>query len=90
MAILEKEIERIKQTVSLASIIRSRGVVLKKKGRQLWGLCPFHSEDEPSLAVDENKGLWNCLGKCNEGGDVFNFVMKAGDCNKFCVNVHLR
>jgi DNA primase catalytic core len=77
MAIPENEIERVKQTVSLADVVRSRGVTLKKKGRQLWGLCPFHSEDEPSFAVDERKGLWNCLGKCQTGGDAFSFVMKA-------------
>lgn len=77
MAIPEQEIERIKQTVSLSAVIRSRGVVLKKKGRQLWGLCPFHTDSEPSFAVDEKKGLWNCLGKCQTGGDVFSFVMKA-------------
>jgi DNA primase catalytic core len=81
MPIEEKEIERVKATVSLASVIRSRGVELKKKGRQLWGLCPFHSEDEASFAVDEKKGLWNCLGKCQTGGDVFNFVMKADAVN---------
>jgi DNA primase len=77
MAIPEQEIEKIKQSISLAEVIRSRGVTLKKKGRQLWGLCPFHTEDEPSFAVDERKGLWNCLGKCQTGGDVFSFVMKA-------------
>jgi DNA primase catalytic core len=77
MAIPESEIEKVKSQISLAAVIRSRGVELKKKGRQLWSLCPFHSEDEASFAVDEKKGLWNCLGKCQTGGDVFNFVMKA-------------
>jgi DNA primase len=76
MAIPESEIERVKSEVSLAEVIRARGVSLKKKGRQLWGLCPFHAEDEPSFAVDERKGLWNCLGKCQTGGDAFSFVMK--------------
>jgi DNA primase catalytic core len=77
MAIPEQEIERVKAQVSLADVVRSRGVSLKKKGRQLWGLCPFHAEDEPSFAVDERKGLWNCLGKCQTGGDAFSFVMKS-------------
>jgi DNA primase len=49
MAIAEKEIERVKQTVSLADVVRSRGVILKKKGRQLWGLCPFHSDERGCL-----------------------------------------
>jgi len=77
MAIPENEIERVKRSISLADVVRGRGVELKKKGRQLWGLCPFHADSEPSFAVDEKKGLWNCLGKCNEGGDVLSFVMKA-------------
>jgi DNA primase catalytic core len=77
MAIPENEIEKLKQSISLAEVIRARGVELKKKGRQLWGLCPFHSEDEPSFAVDERKGLWNCLGKCQTGGDAFSFVMRS-------------
>jgi DNA primase len=77
MAIPENEIERVKSNVSLAAVIRARGVELKRKGKQLWGLCPFHAEDEPSFAVDEKKGLWNCLGKCQTGGDAFSFVMKS-------------
>jgi DNA primase catalytic core len=81
MAIPESEIEKVKSQISLAAVIRSRGVKLKKKGKQLWGLCPFHSEDEPSFAVDERKGLWNCLGKCQTGGDTFSFVMKADGIN---------
>jgi DNA primase len=71
----------VKAAVSLADVVRSRGVELKKKGRQLWGLCPFHSDSEPSFAVDERKALWNCLGKCQTGGDVFSFVMKADSVN---------
>lgn len=77
MKIPENEIERVKAEISLAAVIRSRGVELKKKGRQLWGLCPFHADSEPSFAVDERKGLWNCLGKCQTGGDVFSFIMKS-------------
>jgi hypothetical protein len=41
------------------------------------GLCPFHDEHEPSLIIDAKKQLWNCLGACHEGGDVYRFVMKA-------------
>ena len=41
------------------------------------GLCPFHDDHEPSLVVDARKQLWNCLGACHEGGDVYRFVMKA-------------
>ena len=82
MAIPESEIERVKSNVKLVAVIRARVVELKRKGKQLWGLCPFHAEDEPSFAVDEKRGLWNCLGKCQTGGDVFSFVMKSDVNNK--------
>ncbi|MGH8773349.1 MAG: CHC2 zinc finger domain-containing protein, partial [Burkholderiales bacterium] len=42
-----------------------------------WGLCIFHDDHEPSLVVDARTQLWNCLGACHEGGDVYRFVMKA-------------
>ncbi len=77
MAIENEDILALKQTISLSAVVRSRGVELKKKGKQLWGLCPFHEDTEPSFAVDERKGLWNCLGKCGEGGDALSFVMKS-------------
>ncbi len=71
------EIERVKRASDLAALIRSRGVKLARRGKQLVGLCPFHDDHEPSLIVDPTKQLWNCLGACKEGGDVYRFVMKA-------------
>jgi DNA primase len=73
----KSEIERVKQSTDLAQVIRGRGVKLTRRGKQLVGLCPFHNDHEPSLVVDPKKRLWNCLGACNEGGDVYKFVMKA-------------
>ena len=49
MAIENEDILTLKQTISLAGVIRSRGVELKKKGRRLWGLCPFHADTEPGM-----------------------------------------
>jgi DNA primase catalytic core len=71
------EIERVKRANELVAFIRSRGVALTQRGKQLVGLCPFHDDHEPSLVVDPRKQLWNCLGACHEGGDVYRFVMKA-------------
>lgn len=51
-------------------------VPLKKSGRQLIGLCPFHSEKTPSFTVDPRRGLYHCFG-CGEGGDVIRFVEKT-------------
>jgi DNA primase len=67
----------VKQANDLASLIQSKGVRLSRKGKQWVGLCPFHNDHEPSLIVDPRKQLWNCLGACREGGDVYKFVMKS-------------
>src|SRR5438552_1957491 len=77
MLIDKTEIERVKTSTDLVTFIRDRGIKLTRKGKQLVGLCPFHADTDPSLIVDPVKQLWNCLGACNEGGDVYRFVMKA-------------
>ena len=51
---------------------------LRRSGRELVGLCPFHTETHPSFSVNPEKGLFYCHG-CHEGGDVIAFVMKAED-----------
>jgi DNA primase catalytic core len=77
MLIDQAEIERMKLANELVGFIRSRGVSLTTRGKQLVGLCPFHDDHEPSLVIDAKKQLWNCLGACREGGDVYRFVMKT-------------
>jgi DNA primase len=77
MLIDKAEIERVKRSNDLVAVVRSRGVKLTRRGKQLVGLCPFHEDHEPSFMVDPKKQLWNCLGACKEGGDVYRFVMKA-------------
>jgi DNA primase len=77
MLIDKAEIERVKRANDLAALVRTRGVKLTRRGKQLVGLCPFHEDREPSFMVDPKKQLWNCLGACNKGGDVYRFVMKA-------------
>jgi DNA primase len=76
MLIEKGEIERVKRANDLVELVRGRGIELKRKGKQLVGKCPFHADHEPSLVVDPKKQLWNCLGACREGGDVYKFVMK--------------
>jgi DNA primase catalytic core len=72
----QAEIERIKRETDLAQLVAASGVRLKRKGKQLVGLCPFHDDHEPSLIVDPKKQLWNCLGACGVGGDVYRWVMQ--------------
>ncbi|MDJ0766614.1 MAG: CHC2 zinc finger domain-containing protein [Myxococcota bacterium] len=71
-----EEIERLKSEVSIERLVQARGVVLRKRGEELIGLCPFHEDRSPSLVVNPAKNLWHCLGACQAGGSVIDWVMK--------------
>src|SRR5512137_3158894 len=71
------ELERLKSQVSIQRLAEARGVVLKRHGADLLGLCPFHDDKEPSLVISPAKNLWHCLGACQAGGSVIDWVMKA-------------
>ncbi len=66
------DLEEIRQRADIIEII-SPHVTLRKAGRRMVGLCPFHQEKTPSFTVDPESGLWHCFG-CKAGGDVFRFV----------------
>ena len=66
------DLEEIRRRADLVELI-SPHVRLRKAGRRLTGLCPFHQERTPSFSVDPETGLWYCFG-CKVGGDVFRFV----------------
>ncbi len=72
----ESELERLKREVSLERLAESTGIALKRHGADLLGLCPFHDDHEPSLVISPNKNLWHCLGACQAGGSVIDWVMK--------------
>ena len=69
------EIERLRSEVSIERLVVARGVQLKKHGQDLAGLCPFHDDKTPSLVVSPEKNLWHCLGACQTGGSVIDWVM---------------
>lgn len=71
------ELERLKQTIALERLAEARGIQLKCHGADLIGLCPFHDDHEPSLVISPDKNLWHCLGACQTGGTVIDWVMKA-------------
>lgn len=69
----QEELNSIKQNVDLVSLVKSRGVTLRKNGKGYRGCCPFHEETKPSFSVNPEQNLWNCFG-CNKGGDAIRFV----------------
>jgi DNA primase catalytic core len=73
----EQEIERLKREISVVRLAEVRGVSLSKSGDNLLGLCPFHDDREPSLVITPEKNLWHCLGACQAGGSVIDWVMRA-------------
>jgi DNA primase len=72
-----EELERLKREISIVALVEARGVTLEKKGADLHGRCPFHDDKTPSLVVSPKKNLWHCLGKCQAGGGVIDWVMKC-------------
>lgn len=72
MAIPEEIINEIKYRNDIESVI-SPYVNLKRRGKNLVGLCPFHNEKTPSFTVYPENGSFYCFG-CGVGGDVFSFV----------------
>lgn len=66
-------LENIRQ-ISIDRIIEPY-VDLKSRGRDLWGLCPFHNEKSPSFKVDVDKGFFKCFG-CDAKGDGVTFIMR--------------
>ena len=50
-------------------------VQLNRKGANLFGLCPFHSEKTGSFSVSPDKQIYYCFG-CKKGGGVVNFIME--------------
>ena len=70
-------VERLKTQVSVQRLAEARGVAFTKHGADLIGRCPFHDDRTPSLVVTPAKNLWHCLGACQAGGTVIDWVMRA-------------
>jgi DNA primase len=76
MPISRATLEAIKQQNDLAEVVREQGIVLRRRGRTYFGLCPFHAERTASFAISRAAGLFHCFG-CGAGGDVIRFVERA-------------
>jgi len=72
--IAEQKIAEVRQAARISEFV-SPYVALKRAGRGMVGLCPFHGEKSPSFSVDDERGFYHCFG-CGAGGNVFKFVMQ--------------
>jgi len=81
MAIPQHLLDRIRNDSELVSVV-SEYINLKKTGRNYKAICPFHKEKTPSFVVSPDKQIYHCFG-CGEGGNVFNFLMKAENISFF-------
>ncbi len=69
--------DEIKSRIDIADLVSESGVKLRKTGKNYTGFCPFHANKHtPAFVVWPETGTWRCFGECNEGGDIFKFVMK--------------
>ena len=70
-------IQRVQQANDIVDVVGEH-VSLKKKGRELIGLCPFHEDHRPSMNVNPVKQIFKCFA-CGAGGDVLKFIqMREG------------
>ena len=69
----QDRITELRNKLNIVDVISSY-IPLTKKGRNYFGLCPFHDDHSPSLSVSPDKQIYKCF-VCGESGNVFNFVM---------------
>lgn len=69
-------IDEIKDRIDIVDLV-GETVKLRRTGKNYTGFCPFHENSKtPAFAVFPDSGTWRCFGQCNEGGDIFRYVMK--------------
>jgi len=69
-------IDEVKNRLDIVDLI-SESVKLRRSGKNYTGFCPFHANTRtPAFVVFPETSTWRCFGECNEGGDIFRFVMK--------------
>lgn len=64
--------DKVLESIDIVDVIGER-VALKRKGKDLYGLCPFHPDHNPSMSVSGKKQIFKCW-SCGVGGDVIKFV----------------
>lgn len=75
MAFSRDDIDLVRDRTDLVELA-SEVTKVRRSGRSVMAVCPFHSEKTPSLSIDPARGLYHCFG-CGESGDVFRWVEKT-------------
>ena len=68
-------LEEIRRRTDLVQLV-GRRVKLVRKGRVMWGCCPFHGEKSPSFKVENERRTYKCFG-CGKGGDCFRWLIET-------------
>src|SRR6201995_783490 len=68
-------LEEIRRRIDLVQLV-GRRVKLVRKGRVMWGCCPFHAEKSPSFKVENERHAYKCFG-CGAGGDAFKWLIET-------------
>lgn len=66
------DVDQIKQKIDVGDLVGSY-IAVKRAGRNLKALCPFHNEKTPSFVISPERQIWHCF-SCGKGGDIFTFV----------------
>ena len=74
-------IDKIMSAAKIEEVV-GEYVSLHRRGVNLKGLCPFHSEKTPSFVVSPSKGICHCFG-CGKGGNPVNFIMEIEQVNYY-------
>ncbi len=72
MEITKELIEAVKAANDIVELIESKNIQLKKRGKNLVCLCPFHAEKDPSFTVTPTKQMYNCFGCASNGNGTSN------------------
>lgn len=75
MAYRRDDIERVRDATDLVELV-GEVTKVRRSGRSVMAVCPFHQEKTPSMSIDPARGLYHCFG-CGRGGDLFQFIQET-------------
>ncbi len=68
-------IDDLREQIRISDVVGQK-VKLQQKGKEYYGLCPFHNEQTPSFTVSNNKKFYHCFG-CGAHGDIVKFIIET-------------